>query len=194
MKLWALPTPALTDYRAPFDLSILRTLNAWPQPAGWISQGLGTRLVGATLIGLALGAILWRHRWSALWPLLTAGVAVGSTDWLGARVLKPLLHRLRPCYALPPGSVRVWTHVANSGALPSLHAANAFALAYVVARAVPRSWPWVYGLAALMAVGRVVAGVHWPSDVVAGALLGTCVGALATLTATRLRRRSLASV
>ncbi|MGO8970796.1 MAG: phosphatase PAP2 family protein, partial [Myxococcaceae bacterium] len=68
----------------------------------------------------------------------------------------------------------------NSGALPSLHAANWFAAVTPVAVAAPAAAPVLFALAALAGLSRVVAGVHWPSDVLVGALLGVAMGLLAT--------------
>ena len=56
---------------------------------------------------------------------------------------------------------------------------NAFAGAVLLGAVVPRArWPLLV-LAALIALSRVYLGVHFPSDVIAGALLGSAVGAAA---------------
>ncbi len=92
---------------------------------------------------------------------------------------------MRPFDALP-GAVHQAFQVSHLGSMPSLHAANAFALAVVLSRAVPRLAPILYGFATLIALSRVVGGVHWPSDVVAGALFGSAVGLAACWCAGRL--------
>jgi len=74
-------------------------------------------------------------------------------------------------------------HATLDVSLPSGHAATSFAAAVALAHYVPaRVAPLLFVLAALIAWSRVYVGVHYPSDIVAGALLGVGVG----LTAPRL--------
>jgi undecaprenyl-diphosphatase len=132
---------------------------------------------------------LWRLRGRAAPVMLAAVLAAVATDVVGARVLKRVVSRTRPCYALPAGTVRQVVPVANSGALPSLHAANWFAAVTPVAIAVPAAAPALFGLALAVGLSRVVGGVHWPSDVLAGSALGLGMGLLATWLVRSLVRR-----
>ncbi|MCW2923554.1 MAG: PgpB, partial [Thermoleophilia bacterium] len=63
----------------------------------------------------------------------------------------------------------------SNSSYPSGHASSAFAAARVIATLEPALAERAYNLATQVAVSRVYAGVHYPSDVVAGALLGTAV-------------------
>ena len=65
--------------------------------------------------------------------------------------------------------------VPKSASYPSGHASAAFAAARIIARLEPTLAKEAYSLATQVAVSRVYAGVHYPSDVIAGALLGTGV-------------------
>ncbi len=183
----------LSDYRFPGDLAVFHALNALPAPLARALSVTSGRLFDGGCIALAAVLIAWRTWPSCLAPLAAATAAISVTDLLGARILKPLFHRLRPCDVLAPGSFHPWLAASRGGSLPSLHAANAFVLAWVVARLVPRSWPWVYAVATLVALSRPVGGVHWPSDIGAGALFGTAVGALATTLLERASRRPRAA-
>jgi undecaprenyl-diphosphatase len=147
-------------------------------------------LLGALLIGWA--AYRWRRR--AVPLVLAAVLAVVATDVIGARVAKPFFNRTRPCYALAPGSFRQVVSTTNSGALPSLHAANWFAAVTPLALAAPLAAPVLFALATVVSLSRIVAGVHWPSDVLVGALYGTGMGLLASwLMRTLIRRRRIRS-
>jgi undecaprenyl-diphosphatase len=59
---------------------------------------------------------------------------------------------------------------------PSAHAASAVAGAVALSRVAPRARPLLYGLATLICAGRPYLGMHYPSDVLAGAALGLAVG------------------
>lgn len=124
---------------------------------------------------LAVGALVFRLRRRALRPALALALAVAVTDFAGDKLLRPTFERTRPCYALPTESVRWIAPAANRGSLPSLHAANFFAMAVVTTRALPATGPLAFLVAALVALSRIYVGVHWPGDVLAGALWGTAV-------------------
>jgi len=86
------------------------------------------------------------------------------------QIAKLAVRRRRPRIAgLPP---LIPTHSDRS--FPSAHAATSFAALSLYRDDLPR--PPLAGAAGAMAVSRVLLGVHWPSDVLAGAVLGTVVG------------------
>ena len=95
-------------------------------------------------------------------------------------LLKKLTHRTRPS-AAGTGEFFVWSADAGQQptAFPSGHSMGAFAVAAVFSREFgDRRWvPWVcYGTASLIALSRVGLGRHFPSDILAGAVLGDSIG------------------
>jgi membrane-associated phospholipid phosphatase len=104
--------------------------------------------------------------------------AVSVTASVVNLVLKPLGRRRRPARAAE--QVPLTRHVAmpRSTSFPSGHSATAFAFAAAVGRVHPQAAVPVRGLAALVAYSRVHTGVHYPGDVIAGALVGTAIAEL----------------
>jgi len=142
-------------------------------------------------VGLSLAAALWAwRRERRAQSVLALAVALALSDGLGSQVLRPLLARARPAYALPPGTVRWIAEAADVGSIPSLHASNFFAMAAVASAAWPKLWPLFFGVASAVAWSRVYVGVHWPLDVLCGALWGGICAALALASARALAGRS----
>jgi undecaprenyl-diphosphatase len=90
--------------------------------------------------------------------------------------LKGAIDRPRPFVTDPTVILRVppqtASHLSQQGSFPSGHAVNAFMLAALLAEWFRRKGYAFYGLAVLIALSRLYLGVHYPSDVLAGGLLG----------------------
>ena len=108
------------------------------------------------------------------------GLAVALADQLGATVIRPLVERLRPSNLDNPISSLV--HIVNDyrgGAygFPSCHAANSFALAVFLSLVLRnrKLSAVLFVWAAVNSYSRLYLGVHYPGDLLVGALLGTVV-------------------
>jgi undecaprenyl-diphosphatase len=122
------------------------------------------------LIIAALAVWIWRK--PAVLPLVFLADLLGQTlSSLG----KIITNRPRPGARYPEPATLV--HLPHTASFPSGHAATSFACAATIARFAPRRSVVVvlYVLAALIAFSRVYVGVHYPLDVIAGAVLGLLV-------------------
>jgi membrane-associated phospholipid phosphatase len=153
-----------------FDRQILHFARTWghtPERERAVARfsRLGEHAAVWVAIGLAGGAIDARRRES--WGRATATVA---TTYALNTAIKLAVRRRRPeLDGLP-----ALTDVPSRLSFPSAHASTSFAGALAYAQlGVPA--PPLYALASALALSRLYLGVHHPSDVLAGALLGTAV-------------------
>jgi undecaprenyl-diphosphatase len=125
---------------------------------GWAAVGVG--LVAAGSHGRAAAAA------ATVAALAASGVFMA---------LKRRFRRPRPCDVAPHPLFDVRPPDAFS--FPSGHTMNACAIATVLALSFPPLLPALAFLAASIGASRVVLGLHYPSDVGAGAMLGVLIGA-----------------
>ena len=130
-------------------------------------------------------AILWRRPY----PFLLVAATSITTSLLNA-LFKYAVQRDRPpTVILDPKPLM---EVPTTSSFPSGHTSTSFACAYVISRLAPRLTIPVFVLAALIGFSRVYVGVHYPLDVVAGAIFGLIVArALLMLLAALQRSRRL---
>lgn len=96
------------------------------------------------------------------------------TDQTGYRVLKEFFARLRPCNALT--DVLTPLGCTGSFSFPSNHALNNFAVAMFFYRLFPKLKWILFITASLIAISRVYLGLHYPSDILGGAIIGLAFG------------------
>lgn len=105
------------------------------------------------------------------------------SDQLGHRILKEIFERIRPCNAL--SDVLTPLGCTGSYSFPSNHALNNFAAAMLIYKLFPKLKWIVFITASLIAISRVYLGLHYPSDIIAGALIGIFLGYIFGLAAER---------
>ena len=156
------------------DVAIYAAVAATATPS--LDRGLGTlsRAADHSKLWLGSAALLSAARGSRGRRAAWCGIAsVGVTSGLVNAAAKPLFRRARPDRAAQAVPLARHVQMPRSRSLPSGHAASAFAFATGVGHVLPREAVALRALAALVSYSRVHTGVHFPGDVVLGALLGT---------------------
>ena len=114
--------------------------------------------------------------------LIVLGVAlmtVSVSDPVCNRVIKPAVHRLRPCDpSVHLENGRFLQGRKTSLSFPSSHAMNMFAQAMLFTLFYRRKALWFFTFASVIGFSRIYTGVHYPFDVLGGAVFGAIVGAL----------------
>lgn len=117
------------------------------------------------------------------WPWV-AGllVTVLMTDQISSHILKPYVDRMRPCHDIYLADhIRLLLrYCSDSRSFTSSHATNHFGVAffiYFTMKPYFKKWGYLFFVwAATISYGQVYIGVHYPLDVICGALLGSTIG------------------
>ncbi len=125
---------------------------------------------------ICVGAILGVYKYYGLAFLLAVTATVGLTDASSHYILKEIFARLRPCNALP--DLIDIVRCSNSFSFPSNHAGNTFAAATLISLCFRNTTLLAFTCALLVCFSRIYLKVHYPSDVLAGALYGGMMGYL----------------
>lgn len=168
------------------DTYILLWINghhtAWlDQLMWWVSQSVTWIPLYIVLVGL----IIYRYRsWKIVMAILLAfALAVGLSDFISSGILKPLVERLRPTHE---PSLAPFLHIVNGykGGMYgfcSSHAANTLACAllfmFVYKNKITTSILIVW--VAINSYSRIYLGVHYPTDIMAGWIIGCATAVLA---------------
>ena len=160
------------------DESIFRSLNH----AG-VNLELDLLMVGFTVVGMTyilmfiVPALYWSKR---RWDAFDVAVLLAASDIL-SEVLKVIFARPRPFDTLADVNMIHWDGltVASSFSFPSGHALRAFAVgAYLVYSSGWRIRIPSVVIPIMIGISRIYLGLHWPSDVVGGAVIGILLATL----------------
>jgi len=106
-------------------------------------------------------------------------VCIILTDQISASLIKEWVGRLRPCKTLD--DINLLVNCGSGKSFPSSHATNNFGAAVILTH-FRKSWaPILFSIAFLVSISRVFVGVHYPIDILSGAILGSTIAYLLIL-------------
>jgi undecaprenyl-diphosphatase len=152
----------------------MRHLNQWPAPL-WIRRWMTwSARAGDGWLWIALGLGLLLFGGNRRIPAIASGVVAEGAGWLTFAVLKRMIGRERPCALESHCWAQLLPH--DRFSFPSGHTISAFAIAVPIGLSYPELFPVLLFCALSIAASRVLLGLHYLTDVLAGMAIGVLLG------------------
>ncbi|PWJ39285.1 phosphatase PAP2 family protein [Sediminitomix flava] len=130
------------------------------------------------LYALIIIGLWWKYGWKTMLAcVLIMGAGVGLADYIASGIFKPYFARFRPSQ---DPELKEFVHIVNNYrggkyGFASSHASTTFALATSIWLLLRKNHVWIFLFffwAAFVAYSRIALGVHYPGDIIVGALIG----------------------
>jgi undecaprenyl-diphosphatase len=128
------------------------------------------------LYTVLIGCLIWQYKRQSAVMIGCLVATIVLADQFTSALLKPLVQRLRPCHVVYlQNKIHAVTDCGGQYGFASSHAANSFGLAMALWLLLGRKYAavkWFFVWAAVVSYSRIYVGVHYPIDVVVGAMVG----------------------
>jgi undecaprenyl-diphosphatase len=167
----------MLDKLKEWDQSLLLYLNSFHlDPIDPIMYQLTQTLPWVPMY-LFLSFLVWKvYGKQCWWVFLAIGLTIFFADKTASGIFKPYFERLRPCHDPNlQGIVYNFRHCGGMYGFVSSHASTSFSVATIMTLVLGASYPavrWLFLWAAFFSFTRIYLGVHFPGDVLGGAIIG----------------------
>ncbi len=132
---------------------------------------------------LAFGYLIFKFRWQGVRMVIACLLLVGTADFVTNRFIKEVVARPRPCSLInDPSGLYSWIRTPDGPrvglSFPSSHAVNNFAgvVFFVLLFPKKKKLLWLFVPATIVCFTRIYLGLHYPSDVLGGMIIGAAFG------------------
>lgn len=159
------------------NTSIFILINSWAGRWGWLDSVMifFAEYLMYLMILIVLVYAVWNYRQYRAMAIVSIGFAL-IARFIVASGIRYFYYHARPYLIIAETNLLLAQKTESS--FPSGHTIFVFALATGVYQYNKKLGMWFYGLACLVGFSRIFVGVHWPYDIVAGAVLGVLVAVI----------------
>jgi len=132
---------------------------------------------------LSFAFMIWKFKWRGVRMVIACLLLIGTADLFTNKIIKEVVARPRPCsFINDPSGAYSWLKTPDGARLgysfPSSHAVNNFAGVVFFLLLFPknRKLLWLFVPVTIIALTRPYLGLHYPSDVLGGMLIGAVMG------------------
>lgn len=172
----------MLEYLKRLDQELFVSINGY-HSAFWdpIMVAISDRKFWIPFYALLVAYLIYRFRRQSILMFLAVALSILAADGISSRFIKPYVARLRPCHdATLSDTIYIVDGCGGRFGFLSSHAANSFAIAMLFTFMLPDKYRYfkifTFIWAATISYSRIYLGVHFPGDVVGGALLGMLLG------------------
>jgi undecaprenyl-diphosphatase len=162
-----------------FNQTLRNPVGDWFWP--WLTEFDRHWYMRVLIVGIWLWLIVKGGRKGRTAAVLIVVVII-ACDQLSSNFLKSAVGRLRPCHTVDGVTIvqGLYTPLDCGPGLsfPSSHAVNNFGMATLFSYFYPKIKWWLFAWASLVSLSRLGVGVHYPSDIAGGAIIGILVAAM----------------
>lgn len=160
-----------------FDIQIFLKINSWNSIFfDKVMYAVSGQIIWIPYFLFIIFLFIKKDKKKALIAILFLIFAIGISDFISFHGFKQVIKRLRPCHNPAIESVVhiVKNHCGGKYGFVSSHAANFFSIAMFSGLYINKKYFYYlsFGIAIIVAYSRIYLGVHYPLDIVGGALLG----------------------
>jgi undecaprenyl-diphosphatase len=145
----------------------------------WIMPWLRNAKSWIPLYLFIIAFCIWKFKKQGVLIIILLALSAGFADKTSAGLVKPIVHRLRPCRDPIVSKTDIARIDCGTGySFPSTHATDHFAMAFFLILLFYKKWRWIWlwGILCMISFAQVYVGVHYPIDVFCGAIYGIFVG------------------
>lgn len=172
----------MIDFLNELDTDLFLFLNSLNHPSvDGLMKLISGRFVWIPLYAYMLFVVIKNYKFRAIYIILSTVLVITLCDQFSVHFFKNVFERLRPCHN---PSIMDMVHVVDNHCggqygFVSSHASNVFGLAFFLVhflKRIDRQWvSFLFIWAVVVSYSRIYLGVHYPGDIVCGALLGILI-------------------